>query len=83
MVNMKHLIQKAIDLIGTQAALGVKAGVSQQHISRLLGERQRITAETAIRIERATDGAVSRHDLRPDLYPRDEPAPLRTEQPVA
>lgn len=30
--------------------------------------RQRITAERAIDIERATDGHVSRNDLRPDVF---------------
>lgn len=35
----------------------------------------RITAERAADIEGATDGAVTRHELRPDLFPEAAPTP--------
>lgn len=34
----------------------------------------RITAERAIEIEAKTDGEITRHDLRPDLYPNEREA---------
>lgn len=61
-------IQRAVDLAGSQRALAEKAGLSQQAISWLLNEAPQVTAEVAIKIERATDGKVSRIDLRPDLF---------------
>lgn len=43
-------------------------GVSQGLVSHWLNGRKRITAERAKQIETATGGAVSRADLRPDLF---------------
>ena len=43
-------------------------GVSQGLVSHWLAGRRRITAERAKQIEQATAGAVTRADLRPDLF---------------
>ncbi len=43
-------------------------GVSQSMVSHWLTGRERITAERAKQIELATAGAVTRADLRPDLF---------------
>ncbi len=62
-----------------------KEGISQTELARRLGkspglvwqwlnEHRPIYAEQVLPIERATGGKVSRHDLRPDLYPRDNAA---------
>lgn len=74
MGTFRDFIHQAIELTGSQQKLAEGAGCSQQHISYLLTSAKRVTAETALGIERATDGRVSRHDLRPDLYPRSEGA---------
>ncbi|MGE0447770.1 MAG: transcriptional regulator [Vicinamibacterales bacterium] len=58
----------------TQAAFAARLGVTQGLVWQWLAERTTITAERAIQIEAATDGHVHRHELRPDLYPRDEAA---------
>lgn len=63
------LIRRAVDAVGTQAKLAEASGIVQQHISRLLNGSRPITAEAAVAIERATGGVVSRHELRPDLWP--------------
>jgi DNA-binding transcriptional regulator YdaS (Cro superfamily) len=34
----------------------------------------KVPAERVLSIESATDGAVTRHELRPDLYPTEQPA---------
>ena len=65
-MNIKAL-KKAIDLAGGQTALAADIGKTQGHISKWL-ERGYIPAECVLPIERVT--GVSRHELRPDLYPR-------------
>lgn len=52
-----------------QTALATALGVSQGLVWQWLNGRTKVTAEKAIEIEKATDGQVTRHDLRPDLYP--------------
>ena len=58
----------------TATAFGAKMRLSHAAVVRWMNGTRRISAERAIEIERATQGAVTRHDLRPDLYPRDEAA---------
>lgn len=70
---------KAIDLTGGQSALARAIGKRQSHIWTWLNRDRRVPAEAVIPIERATDGQVTRHQLRPDLYPLDEPAARATE----
>jgi len=43
-------------------------GVTQGLVWQWLSARTRITAERALEIEAATAGAVSRHELRPDVF---------------
>lgn len=62
-------LQTAIDLVGGQSELGRRVGVSQQAVWSWLNRTHRVPAEMVLKIERATDGKVSRHKLRPDLYP--------------
>lgn len=59
---------RAIDLAGGPAALAAKLDITPQAISQW----KRVPAERVIAVEAAS--GVSRHDLRPDLYPRDEVA---------
>lgn len=62
---MKSL-KTAIDAFGTQQKLAAALGVKQQYISYWL--RNRVPAEWCRKIEDVTDGAVTRADLRPDLF---------------
>lgn len=62
-------LQKAIEAVGSQAALAEKLGVGQTAISNWIRKTGRVPAERVLALE-AISG-VSRHDLRPDLYPRD------------
>jgi DNA-binding transcriptional regulator YdaS (Cro superfamily) len=63
----KHIAQ-AISLLGGQAALARACGRSQVAINLLARGIHRPSAETAISIERATRGVVTREQLRPDLF---------------
>lgn len=52
----------------SQAEMADRVGVSQGMVSHWLRKRKAITAERARDIERATNGAVLRHELRPDVF---------------
>lgn len=74
MSKHRELVEKAIELKGTQSSLAAAMGCSQQQISYLLAAK-RISAEMAVAIDRATNGAVSKEELRPDLYGQLEAQP--------
>lgn len=74
---------QAIEIVGSQKRMAEVCGVSQQLISVYVVEERAPQAEWVLPIERATREAgneVSRHELRPDIYPVDEgkvvPTPL-------
>lgn len=70
MLDTQHdpLIAAAIRAKGSQKALANAAGVEQQTISKLLNRQRKVTAEMAVAIDVATGGAVSKSQLRPDLF---------------
>ena len=58
-------LERAITEAGGVAALARAINVTSQAISQW----ERVPAERAIAVEQATGGKVTRHQLRPDLYP--------------
>jgi DNA-binding transcriptional regulator YdaS (Cro superfamily) len=58
----------AVNRIGTQAAMARLCDVKQPSVWHWLNESKQLPAEYVLKVEAAT--RVSRHDLRPDLYPR-------------
>jgi DNA-binding transcriptional regulator YdaS (Cro superfamily) len=58
----------------SQADLARALDVTPSLISQWLSGHRPIAAEQVLPIERATAGVVSRHELRPDIYPRSEVA---------
>lgn len=58
----------------TQEKLGamLTPPVTQGAIGHFM--RKRVPAERVLQIERATEGAVTRYEMRPDLYPIEEAA---------
>ncbi len=62
-------LEKAVELVGGQTALAASIGVKQTHVWNWLNRDKRVPAERVIAVEEATDGQVSRHELRPDIYP--------------
>ena len=69
MDTFRHHIQRAVELAGSQRALAEKAQISQQLVSWLLSEAApQVSAEVAVKIEKATAGKVKRQQLRPDLF---------------
>ncbi|WP_082823554.1 MULTISPECIES: helix-turn-helix domain-containing protein [unclassified Rhodanobacter] len=65
-----NALDKAIDHAGGVTALAEKLGVRQSVVSnwRTRGASPRVPAARCIAIEQATGGAVTRHDLRPDVF---------------
>lgn len=62
-------LNDALYLAGSQAALARICSVSATAVWKWLQSSKRLPAEYVLRVEAAT--GVSRHDLRPDIYPRD------------
>lgn len=63
MPERRKIIREAAKNTGGVAALARRLGLSRAAIYRW----QRVPAERVLEVERET--SVSRHDLRPDLYP--------------
>lgn len=64
-------LDTAIQKAGGQTELAKLLGVRQSHISNWKNRNKRIPAGRVLEIERVT--GVSRHELRPDLYPVESP----------
>ena len=67
MPTLNSYIKTAIDQFGSQAKLAEEVGCTQQQIAYLL-KATSISVEMAAKIDKATGGAVSKHDLRPDFF---------------
>ena len=68
----------ALDHYGTQVGLAAALGVTQATVSRRLAAGAIMSAEDAVRLEQATEGALPRYRLRPDLWQEiARPGPLQ------
>jgi DNA-binding transcriptional regulator YdaS (Cro superfamily) len=68
----KGALKRAIDILGSQTKVAEVVGVSQPSVSYALHEADDVPAEWCLPIERATKGEVTRHQLRPDIYPLED-----------
>lgn len=66
-------IERAAQLVGGQSALARKLGCTPQAVSKMCSTG-RVPAERVLAVENACEGAVTRHELRPDLYPTEQTA---------
>ncbi len=81
-------LQRAVTIAGGQAALASAIGVKQQHIWNWLSRAGHVPLGHCTAIEAATQGAVTRRDLRPhdwhrvwpELVTAEHPAPVRPEK---
>ena len=64
---MNTAIDAAVTEVGTQAALAAILGIKSPSISEWR-KRGKVPADRCIAIERATNGAVTRYELRPDVF---------------
>lgn len=63
-----NAIKQAIDSVGGITKLAHAIGVGQSAISNMLSRGSSPSPANCLAIERATGGAVTRQDLRPDDY---------------
>ena len=71
-------ITRACEALGTVSALAERLGISSQAISQW----ERVPAERVLQVEAATEGRVTRHELRPDIYPPEPVTPDPTPDPT-
>jgi DNA-binding transcriptional regulator YdaS (Cro superfamily) len=64
-------LDRAVRLLGSQVKTGRAIGVSPQAVSEVMRRGRRVPAEWCLKLQKATDGAVTAHALRPDLYPKE------------
>lgn len=62
-------VRDIVSQLGSQGALAGVAGVSQQAVSAWQRKDKPLPPEHVLAVEAAT--GISRHDLRPDIYPRE------------
>lgn len=62
-------ISRAVEAIGgKQADLANVLGVTPQAVNQWIQAKRPVPAQHCIGIEQATNGTVTRHDLRPDVF---------------
>lgn len=69
MNTVTELIDAAIKRFGSETKLAKAAGVAQASINESK-KKNRIGHKLALAIDSATEGKISKHDLRPDIWPR-------------
>ena len=74
-------IERAIALFGSQLKLAEAAGCTGQAVSAWATGRRAISGRSARMIEAATGGAVTRHELAPEIF-GDAPVRGRKRRPV-
>lgn len=72
MLDLSKGVRAAIKPFITQTALADALGIERSAVSQW----KRVPAERVLTIEEKSQGAVTRHEMRPDLYPI-EPARKR------
>jgi DNA-binding transcriptional regulator YdaS (Cro superfamily) len=60
-------LQRAVAITGSQSELARRIGVRQGYVWKWLRSKK-VPAERCAAIERATGGAVTREQLRPDIF---------------
>ena len=75
-------LEMAVRIVGSQAELARRCGTSQPRIWQCLNRNRSVPADLVLPIERSTEGAVTRHQLRPDLYPLEDAATLDEKIPA-
>lgn len=67
-------LAKAVRAMRSQPKFAALIGKSQSVVNDWLREDRPLPAEFVLTVEAAT--GISRHDLRPDIYPIESPAPV-------
>lgn len=73
-MRVPQALARAVEVVGGQTQLARLLGVKQANVWHWLNRADHVPGEFVLAIERATGGEVSRHELRPDLYPNAQAA---------
>lgn len=71
------VLSAAVADLGGQAAVARLVGVAQPTVWRWVRQAKGLPGEHVLKVEKALQelgSTITRHDLRPDLYPRDDVA---------
>lgn len=79
-IDPHSALAQAVNVLGSQASMASLCGLSATAVWKWVNGRKHLPAEHVLKVEAAT--GVSRHDLRPDLYPH-ESSPLAGSAPSA
>jgi DNA-binding transcriptional regulator YdaS (Cro superfamily) len=63
---MIAIVQQAADKVGSMSELARRLGISHPALFRW----KKVPAERVLKLEQIS--GISRHDIRPDIYPRDK-----------
>ena len=63
-------LERAVDILGGPSATVERIGATRQALWNWLNAKAQISPEFVLKIERETEGQVTREDLRPDIYPK-------------
>ena len=66
----RKALEKAISLFSSKTEFAIRLRTNRRNIYNWLA--QGLPAEWVLRIEKATQGRVTRHELRPDIYPMEK-----------
>lgn len=61
-------IKRAVEIMGAQNRLADAVGVSKAFVNQWMKGDRPVPAERCRAIESATNGAVTRYELRPDVF---------------
>lgn len=67
-------LEAALKIFGSETAMAAAIGLSQQSVNEVIRSGRNAPPKWCIPLEKATGGQVTRHQLRPDLYPLDDEA---------
>lgn len=68
-MDQKTIVENACKAVGGQPNMAKLLGISEQAVSKW--KRNGVPAERVLEIERLSDRRITRHELRPDLYPEE------------
>lgn len=62
-------LKQAINLTGSQVKLAKAVGVRQGTVSKWVSRTRGVPERYVFAVETATGGKITRHELRPDIFP--------------
>lgn len=68
-ITPNEALKRAVAVLGGQTAMARLLGISQPSVWYWVDKGRALPPEHVLAVEEAT--GISRHDLRPDIYPRD------------